>query len=214
MKRRRIVCFGDSNTWGYDPATEERFEEETRWTGLLEQMLGPGWRIVEEGQNGRTIATDSPSDGEKNGLQYIIPCIESHKPFDLLIIMLGTNDFKRKFGYTARDVGKEMERMLEKADSYFRYRMAVPPKILLIAPACIGEGIQGMRFEESYGLEAIRQSARLAPYYRQLADVFGCAFLDASQYVKTSDTDGVHLDAENHRKLAGVIAEQVKLLFT
>ncbi len=210
--RRRIVCFGDSNTWGYNPATEERYDEDVRWTGILAELLGDGYRVVEEGQNGRTVATDSPSDGEKNGLTYLIPCIESHKPFDLMIIMLGTNDFKKKFGYTPRDVGKEMERMLEKAYGYFRYHMAAIPQVLLVCPAHIGEGIAGTRFQESFGPEAIRNSSRLPQYYQEMAGLFGCSFLDAGETVCASSTDGIHLDAENHRKLAVRLAEKVREL--
>ena len=115
MTKTRIVCFGDSNTWGYNPKNATRYPEEVRWTGILEEMLGNEYKIIEEGQNGRTIATDDPCEGERNGIKVIVPCIESQKPFDLLILMLGTNDLKSKFHYTASDVAGEMQQMLEKS---------------------------------------------------------------------------------------------------
>ena len=89
IMKKRILCFGDSLTWGYDPVTCMRFDDDTRWTGVLQNLAGTGAVIIEEGQNGRTIATDDPTKGFKNGLTYVIPCVESHKPLDLMII---TND--------------------------------------------------------------------------------------------------------------------------
>ncbi len=147
MERKRIVCFGDSNTWGYDPGTAERFPEDVRWTGLLAQALGENYWVIEEGQNGRTIATDDPCEGEKNGMRSLVPCIESQKPFDLLIIMLGTNDLKRKFQYCAMDVAGEMELMAEKITNYLRFHMKGNPQVLLISPVHIGENITRSRDE-------------------------------------------------------------------
>ncbi|MBQ4416282.1 MAG: acylhydrolase, partial [Butyrivibrio sp.] len=120
MERRRILCFGDSLTWGYDPVKQNRIDEDSRWTGVLQNLLGDGYRVIEEGQNGRTIATDDPAEGEKNGLRYVIPCIESHKPLDLMIVMLGTNDLKKKFSYTVMDIAGEMQIFLEKVLAYNR----------------------------------------------------------------------------------------------
>ena len=92
----RILCFGDSLTWGDDPAcVGHRLSH--RWPVSLQDTLGPGYVIIEEGQCGRNIATDDPAEGEKNGMKYILPCLESHSPLDLVIIMLGTNDTKERF---------------------------------------------------------------------------------------------------------------------
>ena len=151
MERKRIVCFGDSNTWGYDPGTAERFPEDVRWTGLLAQALGENYWVIEEGQNGRTIATDDPCEGEKNGMRSLVPCIESQKPFDLLIIMLGTNDLKRKFQYCAMDVAGEMELMAEKITNYLRFHMKGNPQVLLISPVHIGENITRSRLGDLFG---------------------------------------------------------------
>ena len=68
MQKKRIVCFGDSLTWGYDPDHRVRFEDGDRWTQVLQIEMGDDYAVIEEGQNGRTIATDDPSEGEKNGL--------------------------------------------------------------------------------------------------------------------------------------------------
>ena len=141
--KKRILCFGDSLTWGYDPVTCERFDEETRWPCVLQDELGPEYAVIEEGQNGRTIATDDPTKGFKNGIDYVIPCVESHKPLELMIIMLGTNDIKTKFGYTAGDIADEMKLFLERVLSYNHFRLGDRMKVLLVSPPLIGEGMPG-----------------------------------------------------------------------
>ena len=147
----------------------------------------------------------------KNGLAYIGPCMESQSPFALLIIMLGCNDCKRKFAYSAMDIAGEMQIMLEKVQAYNRFRCKDAFKVLLVAPPVVAESIKDSWLGDSFGYENARKvSLELAGWYQQLADMYGCAYLDAAQYVQVSDTDGVHLDAENQRKLGQVIAETVK----
>ena len=93
---KTILCFGDSNTWGYNPSNQQRFGQDVRWTGVLQNKLGVGFRIIEEGLNGRTTVWDDPIEGFKNGMNYLIPCMESHKPFDLITI---TQTYKRAFNW-------------------------------------------------------------------------------------------------------------------
>lgn len=211
MERKRIVCFGDSNTWGYDPGTAERFPEDVRWTGLLAQKLGETYRIIEEGQNGRTIATEDPCEGEKNGMRSLVPCMESQKPFDLLIVMLGTNDLKRKFRYCAMDVAGEMELMAEKITNYLRFHMKGNPQVLLISPVYIGEGIMHSRLGDLFGYEQSRQvSLELADWYRQIAEIHGFGFLDAAKVARAGQIDSVHLEADGHRALAEAVEDWVR----
>ena len=134
MEKIRILCFGDSLTWGYHPVKRIRYGEEERWTGILQELLGEKYKVIEEGQNSRTIATEDPTEGEKNGLAYILPCLESQRPLDLMILMLGTNDMKRKYGYSAEDIAGEMERFLEKVWVYNHFHLADAMKILMIGP--------------------------------------------------------------------------------
>ena len=138
MEKIRILCFGDSLTWGYHPVKRTRYGEEERWTGILQELLGEEYKVIEEGQNSRTIATEDPTEGEKNGLAYILPCLESQRPLDLMILMLGTNDMKRKYGYSAEDIAGEMERFLEKVWVYNHFHLADDMKILLMSPPVVG----------------------------------------------------------------------------
>ena len=211
MERIRILCFGDSLTWGYHPVTKERFGEEERWTGLLQRFLGDRYRVIEEGQNSRTIATDDPTKGEKNGLAYILPCLESQKPLDLLILMLGTNDMKRRYGYSAQDIAGEMERFLEKVWVYNHFHLADAMKILLLSPPVVGENVEETSMCDAFDLaHTVGISLELRDLYRQLAETYHCVYMDASAVVKVSPVDGVHLDAEGNRRLAEALKEKVE----
>lgn len=211
METYRILCFGDSLTWGFDPVTRTRLPEEVRWPGVLQGLLGPGYRVIEEAQSGRTIATEDPAEGEKNGLRYVIPCIESQSPVDLLIVMLGGNDLKRKFSYAAIDIAGEMQIFLEKVQAHNRFRMEDRMKILLISPPRIGERAEDLWLEDLFDFERARRvSGELAGWYAQLAELYGCLYLDGAQIVKASAVDGVHLDPSSHERLAQAVFEKLK----
>lgn len=95
---KNVLCYGDSNTHGYDGVTGGRFPWGVRWTSLVQEALKEEQvRIIEEGQNGRTTVWDDPIEGMKSGLKYLIPCLESHSPLDVVVLMLGTNDIKQRF---------------------------------------------------------------------------------------------------------------------
>lgn len=206
---RRVLCFGDSLTWGSDPAGGPRIPG--RWTRVLQRELGPGYEVIEEGQGGRNTATDDIPEGEKNGLKYIRPCLETHNPLDLVIIMLGVNDCKRKFAYSMQDISWGMERLLQKVLTHRQYAADTRYDVLLIAPPPLNEGLMtswlGDVFEYEVGM---RKSRELAKWFGALAERYGIGFLDAGQYCRSSPLDGVHLDAENQRKLGLAVAEYVR----
>ena len=211
MAKKRIICFGDSLTWGYDPVNRVRFDESIRWPRVMGQILGDEYEVIEEGQNGRTIATEDPAEGEKNGLTYIGPCLETHTPFDVLIIMLGSNDCKRKFSYSAMDIAGEMQILIEKVKAYNEFRCQNRFKTVLVAPPHISDAIRDSWLGDSFGYEnAIKLSKELSDWYRKLSQMYGTKFIDAADHVKVSDADGVHMDADNQRKLGNVLAGFIK----
>lgn len=209
---RRILCFGDSLTWGADPASDRRLE--VRWPLALQSALGPEYTVIEEGQGGRNIATDDNPEGEKNGLKYILPCLESHSPLDLVIVMLGTNDCKRKFAYSVQDIAWEMERFLRKVLDHCRYNNQRQYEILLMSPPPICEGIAHSWLGDVFGFEeGMRKSRELSKWYLPLAERYGCHFLDAGKFARSSEIDGIHMDAENQQRLGEAVADFVRTLF-
>ena len=210
MEKIRILCFGDSLTWGYHPVRQNRYGEEERWTGILQTLLGDAYKVIEEGQNSRTIATDDPTEGEKNGLAYILPCLESQRPLDVMILMLGTNDMKRKYCYSAEDIAGEMERFLEKVWAYNHFHLEDSMKILLLPPPIVGEYAQGTTMVDAFDFRrTIPLSRELNELYRQLAETYGCVYVDTPSIVKVSREDGVHFDEEGNRRLAEALREVI-----
>lgn len=213
--KKRIVCFGDSNTWGYNPLDASRYDESTRWTALLQKKLGSGYAIVEEGQNGRTIASNTPNEGSKSAMAYIEPCLETCAPFDLIIVMLGTNDIKVKFFLTAEEISACMNRLLSRIESFMKYQIENPEyrnyKLLLVSPIEItNDVISGYASDVMGGEKAVSKSAQMSRYYKALAEKHGCYYMNAAEYAAPGAFDGLHLDPKNHKKLADAMCVKIK----
>jgi len=201
-----ILCYGDSNTWGYNPLTQDRLSIHERWTGVLADQLGMDYRVIEEGLNGRTTVWDDPIEEFRNGKEYLMPCLLSQKPVDLVVLMLGTNDLKKRFSVSAQDIANSigvLVGIIQRSEAGVKDRT---PKILLIAPPVVGK-LTG--FAEMFD-DAFEKSQKFGEYYRQIADLYGCEFLDAGQIIKSSDLDGIHFEADQHMKLGYAVATLVK----
>ena len=133
---KTIVCYGDSNTYGYNPENGFRYEYEERWTTILQKELKDSAIVIPEGLNGRTTSFEDELRPGRNGATYLDPCLHSHGPIDLVVLMLGTNDCKTFYNASAEVIGLGVERLVEqirKADKNIR--------ILLISPIQLGEGV-------------------------------------------------------------------------
>ena len=204
---KSVVCFGDSNTYGYDPITGDRFPETVRWTGLLQGLLGDGFKVIEEGLNGRTTVFDDPNDDWKNGVDYIKGILCTHRPVDYLVIMLGSNDMKNIFNASPDAIASGLNEIVQKAEKVMNLKQGYVPKILIVSPPEISTDVLTGPFSGSFNETAIDKSRRLAEYYKKVADKHGCMFLDAKLHIKPSKEDGLHLDAEGHKGLAEAIAK-------
>lgn len=210
---KHIVCFGDSNTHGYCAETGGRFDEETRWTRVLQKKLGDEYLILEEGLSGRTTCFRDPLFESLSGLDYIFPCLMSHEPVDLLIIMLGTNDVKERFGVNASNVGEAMKRLIDKArhtEDCWRNRK---PNILIITPKNIEKPYEQTDVAGHMGLGCAERSEGLAAAYENVAKLCDCHYFDANTVVKAYNTiDYMHLTAEGHQALAEALAGLIPTL--
>jgi len=208
MSVKTVLCYGDSNTWGYDPGTQTRYPREVRWPGVLRRELGEGYLVIEEGLNGRTTVWDDPIEGYKNGKSYLIPCLETHKPLDLVIILLGTNDLKVRFSVSAFDIANGAGVLVDVVQKSAAGPGDTAPKVLLLAPPPVAR-LSG--FAEMFD-GARPKSRRFAAHYGRVAQEKGCAFLDTSQAIVSSNLDGIHLEAGEHEKLGAAVAEKVRTL--
>jgi len=205
---KRILCYGDSNTWGCDPATSDRFDETTRWPRVLELTLADGYEVVEEGLGGRTTVWDDPIEGYKNGRDYLIPCLESHRPLDLVVLLLGTNDLKKRFSLSAFDVAQGAGVLVRLSQTSQAGRNGAGPQVLLLAPPPLAPLTDYAEMFE--GAEA--KSLQLAGHYERVASALGCAFLDTSKVIVSSPLDGIHFEGEQHRKLGKAVAAKAREL--
>ncbi len=200
----KVLCYGDSNTWGYIPITEERYPVDVRWTGLLQSLLDEGYWIIEEGFNGRTTNLEDPDSPGKNGLQYFYPCLRSHNPLDLVILMLGTNDTKYKFHRSAEEIASGIELLLQEIHQTAWSRHGETPAVLLLAPPLVDDSVEPAR-EEFAG--AGEKTALLPALYQPLAREFGAHFANVSRWVSPSPKDGIHLEPADHHAIAENLRE-------
>ncbi|MBQ4291054.1 MAG: lipolytic enzyme, G-D-S-L [Clostridia bacterium] len=212
--KKHIVCLGDSNTHGScaDPADSadgtRRYNEDERWPCLLQKSLGTDYLVLEEGLSGRTSVVEDPLTEGIPALPVIYPILMSHEPVDLLILMLGTNDTKDRFGLNPAEIAAGIARLIAKAKT-------VPcwgdksPNILVVCPPHIGEKMAGHPICEIMGKTCAEKSRLLSEKLRPLAEEAGCAFLDAEGVAETNRVDYIHLSRKGHRQLAERLAELV-----
>jgi lysophospholipase L1-like esterase len=203
---KTILCYGDSNTWGYSPIDGGRYPRDVRWPGVLRTELGEGYLVIEEGLNGRTTVWDDPIEGYKNGREYLIPCLETHKPLDLVVILLGTNDLKMRFSVSAFDIASGAGVLVDVVQKSATGPDSSAPEVLLLAPPPIARLTD---FAEMF--EGARPKAeRFAAHYRRVAAEKGCAFLDTGKVIVSSNLDGIHFEPGEHQKLGEAVAALVK----
>lgn len=204
---KTIVCFGDSNTYGRDPVTKGRLDRKTRWPGVLQRTLGEEYHVIEEGLNGRTTVWDDPVRGgsKRNGSLYLLPCLESHSPINLLVIMLGTNDLKARFAVTPYDIAESMGALIEIAQKSQCGLSGKHPDILIMAPPPLGKLTEWAETFQG----GVEKSKKLADHYERVASAYGCLFFDTSTVIQSSKLDGLHYDPEEHRKLGMSVANIV-----
>lgn len=214
---KTILCYGDSNTWGFIPGSVTadslyigRYSRDIRWTGQLQRNLGNKYHIIEEGLNARTTNLDYSDFIGRNGKTYLYPCVYSHAPVDLIVLMLGANDLKSFFNRSASDIAMGMEELIQVIQSTsYGADMLTPPKILLIGyPIPSHENAYNGLFKN-----CISRAKELISLYKELAARYNCYFLNAEK-ITPNEIDGLHFDEKNHKEFALMIAEKIKEIFS
>lgn len=204
--KKRILCFGDSNTWGCRPDGAGRFDEDTRWTGRLQTLLGNGYAVVEEGLNGRTTVWDDPVENRLAGITYLYPCLDSQSPLDLVIIMLGTNDLKPRFGVQAQDIAQSAGRLVEMVQKSNFGPNNAAPKVLLVSPILSNPS---PTMPHMFGEVEAAKSRQFAQAFQAIAECYGCAFLNAAEVAQADSLDGIHMGEDSHKALAEALYQKI-----
>lgn len=210
--KKNIMVFGDSNTWGWNPCNDlvaplQRWDDDVRWTGILQNLLGDEYHVMNEGLNGRTTVWNDPIEEYRCGKDQIIPALDICAPLDLVIIMIGTNDLKVRYSVSAQDIANGAALILDKTLNQAGAFRNNTPKVLFICPPPLGpveNGVFADMFEGNY-----EKSTKLSAFYRDAAKSRNVAFLDAGTIVKSSQEDGLHLQADQHKLLGEAVAKIV-----
>ncbi len=208
-KEIRIICYGDSNTWGYiSGSNHKRYLKNQRWTGILQNLLGKECLVIEEGLNSRTLISNDERPGKegKNGSEYLIPCLDTHDPIDYVILMLGTNEMKAVYNKDIEEIGSLIEEYFIKVilnrKSQF---LETTPKLIIVTPPLVNE-ITDYCKNKYEG--ANLKSQALNSIYKKLSIKYNCIFVD--NVGLDTGIDGVHLNEKSHKLLAGKIYNCLK----
>lgn len=200
---KHILCFGDSNTHGFIPGGG-RYDDNTRWPRLLAKNLGPQYVVYEEGLNGRTSSLEDPFDSYKNGMDYIVPCLLTHAPLDLTILMLGSNDMKQYFSPSVEKIADGLRNLTKTI-----LDISAAP-VLLVSPILLGDKMAYSPFANSFPPSSVAMSHQLGSALSLVAEELGAHFLDAAAIAEPSPQDSLHLTAQGHRQLADAFTDKVQ----
>ena len=197
---KKIVCYGDSNTFGYDSVTRGRFSEKERWCGILQENICEYALIIERGLNGRTIAFDDDFIPGRNGMNAVDDEVFAEGNIDLLVIMLGTNDCKSSFSAGPSIICEKMDEMTSKVLSNDSVS-----EVLLLSPVPMNEncakGFMG------FGADSSEISRQLAEGYRKIAEKHSIHFADTTDWGVELTNDGCHYTVAGHKRFAEKITE-------
>lgn len=209
-----VLCYGDSNTYGQKPTRDGRFDANKRWTGVLQAELGDGYYIIEEGLGGRTTNLDHPNPNKpsRNGLQYFNACLDSHSPLDVVIIMLGTNDFKTTYNRSVEEIAAAIGEYCASINNSYAAH-STKPKVLLVSPPYMDDTTplfyESMPTSGIYDQTSIEKSHQLAAQIDELARENNVQFLDAALFTEPGE-DGCHITESSHHRLGQEIAQLLR----
>lgn len=202
---KKVLCFGDSNTYGFVPGKCTRYDKNTRWTGVLQALCGSDFSIIEGGCNNRTAFVDNPAGVEQTGYK-ILPEYFTKDYFDIVVLAIGINDLQLFFRPTLEEFEQGIEKLIQITKD-----LSPNAKIILVCPskldlAGIKSGVFSFQFDEI----SVEKSGKLSPIYKSLAEKYKCHFIDLNNIVDVSPLDGLHFSAESHKTIAENLYKNLK----
>lgn len=197
---KKILCYGDSNTFGYNPCDASRYDEQTRWTALLQNILGDGYQIIEEGMCDRTGIADNDKGFLFSARKHFPKCISDAKEVDILVLWIGTNDLQFKYNLTLGQIEKGLERLIIIAQNYAK-------KIVLIPSVELSEKILDGYFSYQFDNGSVSKSKKMSKIYKKLSRIYNLEYFDINKFVRPSEIDGLHYDTKGHKIIAQKLSE-------
>lgn len=203
---KKILCYGDSNTYGYNPIDGSRFDEQTRWTALLQSNLGSDYEIIEEGACDRTGFVDNDKGFLFSAQRHFPKVIAKTKNVDILILWIGSNDLQFKYDISFHQINKGLEQLIldvnRKVD-----------KIIIIPSVILNENILEGNFKSQFDSTSISKSKKSGKIYKKLSQIYGLDFFDVNEFVKPSQIDGLHYDKEGHKIISEKLSDYISKKF-
>ena len=171
----------------------------------------PEWEIVEEGYSGRTLTAPDYEQRQRCGMESLKMLLMSHRPVDCVVLMLGTNDLKRRYHASAGDLAAGLREYLKTILNPFQWEGFAVPKVLVVSPIFLGEDLPAR--EGPYGIwdeNSVLQSRGMAGAMETVCREYGVGFLDGAETASPSDVDCIHMDEENHRRLGLAVEEKLR----
>ncbi len=192
---KKILCFGDSNTFGYNPNNGSRYNENSRWTGILKNLCKNNYEIIEAGCNNRTAFSNNPNGIQFTGYKVLPEYLK--EIYDTIIFAIGINDLQKFYNPTLEEFETGIENLIKKI------RESLPNcNIIILSPSHITENILNSNFRFMFNQTSIEKSKQITPIYEKIANEYNCKFLDLNKIVIPSEIDGLHYEVEEHKKIA------------
>lgn len=202
---KKIVCYGDSNTFGYNPKDASRFDENTRWTSILQDILKNEYEIINAGMCDRTGFVNNPNGFEFSAPQHFPDFISKSENIDILILWIGTNDLQFQYDINVDEIQNGLEELIKLAKTKSK-------KVVIILPVELDERILQGYFRCQFDETSVEKSKIVGKFYKTLANIYGCEIFDVNEFVKPSDTDGLHYDKNSHKIIANKLADFISRL--
>lgn len=199
---KKILCYGDSNTYGYNPETGGRFDKNSRWSGILSQILEPDFTIIEEGMNNRTGFFKNPEGIKQSGSEYLSIFLQNNHDIDICILSLGTNDTQIFYNIDRETTKIHIQKLINDL------KEANPQiKIIIIPPVKITTDILSSGFSILFNKNSITKIENIFPAFKETSVENNCYYFDFNEFCQPSKFDGLHYTTESHRIIADKLAK-------
>lgn len=201
---KKVLCYGDSNTFGFIPQTCGRYDKSERWSGILSELL-PSHEIIEEGMNNRTGFFRNPEGLKQSGGDYLSIYLQNHKDIDICILSLGTNDAQIFYNLDEQTIQKGLEKLINTIRE-----TNLRTEVIIIPPVKITSNILNSGFAMLFDEKSIEKNHKSLNVFKTFASEYDCNFFDINEIVTPSQTDGLHYTKESHRIIAQHLADYIK----
>ena len=197
---KTILCYGDSNTFGFNPADGSRYDKNTRWTSLLQKNLGDEYNVINEGANNRNGFVSNPQGDFYSAQKHYPKLILNSENIDIIILAIGTNDLQFSYNANSDDFEQGLENLIliskKKIDN-----------IILIPSVILSGNILNGFFKIQFDKTSILKSQSVGEIYYKLAKNYNCRIFDINKFTQPSEMDGLHYSAESHKLIADNLAK-------